>query len=151
MFFVIYLLCGISDVLDGYLARKLKVNSAFGSMLDSIADVVFIGTLLLILINIHQWDMWQLTWVGLILLIRLVSLTVGFVKYRDLAFIHTYSNKFAGVLLFTLPFSFALIDLDIMVFTLCSVATLSSIEELLINVTSDELSHDAVSIFKNHR
>jgi len=42
MFFITcYLLCGISDILDGYLARKLKAQSALGSNLDTFADFIF--------------------------------------------------------------------------------------------------------------
>lgn len=40
-FFTIYLLCGLSDVADGFLARKLHAESTFGSRLDSFADMFF--------------------------------------------------------------------------------------------------------------
>lgn len=42
----LFALAGITDFLDGYLARKLKRTSAFGAMLDQICDKIFIiGTL----------------------------------------------------------------------------------------------------------
>ena len=34
-FAVLYLLCGLTDVLDGWLARRFRVESAFGAKLDS--------------------------------------------------------------------------------------------------------------------
>lgn len=40
-FFVIYTYCGVSDVLDGFLARKLNSVNESGARLDSIADIVF--------------------------------------------------------------------------------------------------------------
>ena len=40
-FYIIYIFCGITDVLDGFLARQLKVSSDLGSKLDSISDLVF--------------------------------------------------------------------------------------------------------------
>ena len=38
-FYMTYLLCGLSDVADGFLARKLHAESTFGSRLDSFADM----------------------------------------------------------------------------------------------------------------
>jgi len=44
--FAIFIAAGVTDFLDGYLARKLKQTSAFGAMLDQICDKIFIiGTL----------------------------------------------------------------------------------------------------------
>lgn len=40
--FIIYIVAGITDVLDGYLARKWKVTSAFGRMVDPIVDKVMV-------------------------------------------------------------------------------------------------------------
>ena len=39
-YFIVYLLCGATDIVDGYLARKLKVTSKLGAALDSFADVL---------------------------------------------------------------------------------------------------------------
>jgi len=40
--FVLYILAGITDVLDGYLARKMKVTSAFGRIADPFVDKVLV-------------------------------------------------------------------------------------------------------------
>jgi len=40
--FVIYLIAGITDVLDGYLARKLNLTSAFGRIVDPFVDKVLV-------------------------------------------------------------------------------------------------------------
>ena len=40
-FFVIYIWCGISDILDGFVARKTNTISPLGSKLDSISDISF--------------------------------------------------------------------------------------------------------------
>lgn len=40
-FYIIYFYCGISDMLDGYIARKIKNTSQIGAILDSIADIIF--------------------------------------------------------------------------------------------------------------
>lgn len=38
---VLYSLCGVTDVLDGFLARKLHTESKAGEWLDSFADLFF--------------------------------------------------------------------------------------------------------------
>lgn len=40
-FTALYLLCGITDVLDGYLARKWQAESRLGAKLDSLGDFIF--------------------------------------------------------------------------------------------------------------
>ena len=41
-FWVLYVMAGTTDMLDGFLARRLGVESKFGAKLDSLADFVFI-------------------------------------------------------------------------------------------------------------
>ena len=40
--FVVYVVAGITDVLDGYLARKLNLTSAFGRIVDPFVDKVLV-------------------------------------------------------------------------------------------------------------
>lgn len=47
MFLLIYTLAGVTDVLDGWLARKTGTASAWGARLDSIADLFFYAVLFL--------------------------------------------------------------------------------------------------------
>ena len=44
MFWIIYYgLCGISDIADGWLARRLKCVTKTGALLDSLADICFVA------------------------------------------------------------------------------------------------------------
>jgi cardiolipin synthase (CMP-forming) len=43
---LLYVLAAVSDWLDGFLARSMNLNSAFGRMLDPIADKLLVGALL---------------------------------------------------------------------------------------------------------
>ncbi len=47
--FVLYIIAGITDVLDGYLARKWNVTSAFGRIVDPFVDkVLVVGTFVML-------------------------------------------------------------------------------------------------------
>lgn len=37
-----YLLCGVTDMIDGTIARKTGTSSEFGARLDTVADFVFL-------------------------------------------------------------------------------------------------------------
>ena len=41
-FYVFYIAAGLSDMLDGFVARKTDTVSKFGARLDTIADFVFV-------------------------------------------------------------------------------------------------------------
>ncbi|MNE69369.1 phosphatidylglycerophosphate synthetase [compost metagenome] len=142
LFFIIYLLCGASDALDGYLARKAMITSPFGASLDSVADAIFIGAILCVFLPVLQFPRWIICWIGAIALVRISSLVTGWIKYSTLAFIHTYANKATGLVLFCFPFLYNLFGLTITASLLCGLASFSAIEELSINLTSKELSRD---------
>ena len=46
IFYWIYTLAGVTDALDGWIARKTKTASEFGARLDSIADLFFYAVML---------------------------------------------------------------------------------------------------------
>jgi CDP-diacylglycerol--glycerol-3-phosphate 3-phosphatidyltransferase len=45
----VFVLAGVTDWLDGYLARKLDQHSAFGAFLDPVADKLMVSTALVLL------------------------------------------------------------------------------------------------------
>jgi len=147
LFFIFYIFCGVSDIADGYIARKIKCTSQFGAILDSLADVIFIGSTLIIFIPMFKWPLWTLWWIGLIALIRLISLIVGFVKYHSIALLHTYANKATGFLLFCFPLLYYSLNLTISTCLVCVIGSISAVEELLINKKSQSLSRNVKSIF----
>jgi len=147
LFFTLYIVCGASDILDGYVARKTKTTSKAGAILDSIADFIFISVMLFILIPIIDLSIWMQLWLIGIAMVKVASLLIGFVKYRSLAFLHTYMNKIAGASLFSFPLVYSGFGITITSFLLCSIASIAAVEELAINITAKEISYDIKSIF----
>jgi cardiolipin synthase (CMP-forming) len=53
----IFILAGITDWLDGYLARRLNQMSAFGAFLDPVADKLIVVTALMVLLYLGRVEM----------------------------------------------------------------------------------------------
>ena len=49
--FVLFLIVSITDYFDGWLARKYKLTSDFGAILDPIADKILVVSVLFILVS----------------------------------------------------------------------------------------------------
>ncbi len=127
--------------------RPIQQTSKLGAALDSIADFVFIAIMLVIFIPLLSLELWMLYWIAAIALARFASLAVGFAKYRALAFLHTYGNKATGIVLACFPFLYQIADLNIAVLIVCAAATLSALEELIINVSHKELNRNCRGIW----
>ena len=69
--FVVFVIAGVSDWLDGFAARKLNAGSEFGRMLDPIADKVLVAVALMMLVAEGDIRQFNLT-TGLPSLLRLV-------------------------------------------------------------------------------
>ncbi len=65
----IFILAGISDFLDGYLARALAQQSSLGRMLDPIADKLLVSAVLLMLAADHTIAGFAL-WAAIVILCR---------------------------------------------------------------------------------
>ena len=100
VFWVIYGLCGISDMVDGYLARKLHAESKTGAVLDSVADICFVACCAIRLLPVMQIPTWLWIWAGLIVVIKLINQVSALVICKRFCFPHTKANKMTGLLLF---------------------------------------------------
>ena len=153
-FFIIYVLTGVTDALDGFIARKTNTASALGALLDSIADLIFYTVLLVKIlpemIRVLPWGIWYV--VAGVVLVRLVAYDVAFLKYHRFASVHTYMNKLTGAAIFVYPFFLPLPAAVPVAFAVCAIAGLGSLEELLIHVLSKTYPAESVkTIFSLRR
>jgi len=131
IFYLLYTLSGLSDIADGYVARKMKCASRNGEILDSIADIVFIIVMFWIIIPFIVWHTWICLWLAAIVLVRILSMAIRYKKYRKFASLHTVMNKASGLLLFLFVYSFKIFNVDMMIILLCCFTTFASIDELI--------------------
>ena len=109
LFVVLYIVCGISDIADGWLARKLKCATRTGALLDSLADICFVACLCPLLLPILELPQWLWLWAGVIVAIKVVNQLSAFWVHGRCCFPHTLANKWAGFLLFiAVPMTLAL-------------------------------------------
>ena len=54
-FSIMYLFCGITDMVDGTIARKTKSMSEFGARLDTVADSVFVAVCFVKILPLMQF------------------------------------------------------------------------------------------------
>lgn len=131
--FWILVVSGITDVLDGYLARKLQCESTFGSRLDSLGDFLLFCALTWYVAR-YQTDLIQKYWGGIlgIFLIRLLALLICKVRNHSCYVLHTYSNKATGFLVIVAICLLLLTGSTTFIALLLLVCIASAIEELLI-------------------
>ena len=99
-FWVVYGLCGVSDMADGYLARRLHAESKTGAGLDSVADICFVACCAIRLIPVIQIPTWLWIWAGIIVAIKIVNQVSALAVCKRFCFPHTTANKMTGFLLF---------------------------------------------------
>ena len=146
-FLSIYLVCGLTDMLDGLVARRFDACSEHGHTIDSVSDVVLVIILLYCVIPVVSWDAWMVVWIVTIAVVRIIAFGIGSVRYGRPAFVHTYLNKVAGVLLFLTPFLLVIVEAPVTIAVVCCVASVSAAEYLYINITREHYDPDLVTAF----
>lgn len=106
LFYIVYTIAGLTDVLDGFIARKFKVTSEFGAKLDSIADLMFYSVMLILLIPVLWVRLNKSIWIAVLiaLVFRLTAYILSAVKLKEFASSHTVLNKITGLCVFAVPF-----------------------------------------------
>lgn len=137
-FFVLYIFCGISDMLDGTIARKTGTVSEFGAKLDSIADIMFVLICMIKILPVIEFKIYIWVCIAVIAFIRILNIILGFVFRKKLVMLHTTANKITGILLFIFPLTILIVDINLAAIPVCSVAAFASVQEgyFIININS---------------
>ena len=128
-FYITYILCGLSVMIDGTIARKTNSTSPFGSQLDTVADLVFVVVSLFKLLPTIHIPGWLWIWVVMIAIIKIANIIWGYVSKKQFISLHTIWNKITGLLLFLLPLTWPFIETRYSSIVVCSIATFAAIQE----------------------
>ena len=147
-FLAVYALAGLTDALDGWLARKTGTTSDFGARLDSAADLLFYGVVLIRLFPVLWRVLPPTIWyvVAGILLVRLAAYAAAAVRFHRFAALHTRLNKLTGLSIFLLPWAVSTSVAVAYSWMVCVLALAASLEELMIHLCGRNYQADRKSI-----
>ena len=128
-FTIFYIAAGLSDMLDGFVARKTGTVSELGARLDTIADFVLVVVCLFKLLPILSIPVWLYGWIGIIAFIKVANIISGFAVQKSFVTVHSVMNKATGVLLFLLPLTLPAVPLKYSAIVVCAAATFAAIQE----------------------
>ena len=128
-FYTLYIAAGLSDMIDGAVARKTRTVSELGSRLDTIADIVFTAVCLMKLLPVLHVPVWLSVWIAVIAIMKLINIAIGYIRQKEFMAVHSVPNKIAGCLLFVFPLTPAFIDLRYSAVVVCMAATIAAVYE----------------------
>ncbi|MGI9530631.1 CDP-alcohol phosphatidyltransferase family protein [Lutimonas sp.] len=99
LFTWLLLLSYSTDMIDGFLARRLKITSPRGSQLDSIGDQItllvgFVG----LLVFENQFIVANFQWILIPFILYCFQMIIAFKKYGKATAFHTYLAKLSAVI-----------------------------------------------------
>ena len=153
IYIVILVLAGITDTLDGQLARRIKNGaSELGATLDSIGDVCLVGVIVFAMMP--KMQIWSWIWIAFICVLSLkviASTGIGLIRFKEIISLHTISFKVLVTVLFCYPILYYFIGaglfMNIFSTVLISCALLIVIEEILIISMLKKPARNIKSIF----
>ena len=111
-FYVLYLIAGLSDMVDGFIARKTNSVSEFGSRFDGVADLVFVTVCLIKILPVMDIPIWLYVWTAVIFFVKIINIISGVVRQKIFVTVHSTTNKVTGVLLFMLPLTVSTVSIN---------------------------------------
>ncbi len=129
-FYVFYLFCGLTDMIDGTIARKTEAVSKFGARLDTVADFVFMFVCSVKMLPLMHIPVLLWVWIIIVALIKIFNIALVFIHKKKLISIHSVLNKTTGFALFLLPLSLTFVETTYSVAAICVLATIAVMQEV---------------------
>lgn len=130
-FTALYIFCGITDMLDGSVARKLHTESKRGAVLDSAADLCFAAVCAVRVLPSLHLPRWVWIWVAVIAAAKVAGIVISSVKACGFMIEHSIGNKITGLLVFLLPLTAFIVDVKYPAVFVCAAATAVVIGEII--------------------
>jgi CDP-diacylglycerol--glycerol-3-phosphate 3-phosphatidyltransferase len=148
LFLIIYTLAGITDMIDGPIARKFNVTSNLGANLDGMADYIFAIVAVVRIVPVLELNTLSIVIIVWAISLKAIGLIVGYVNFRQLSLVHTYGNKSGAVLLLLFPLFQVAVNENIVVLFLGAYATMFLLEEVAINAVLPEPTRNINGIWQ---
>ena len=129
-FYILYLFCGLTDMIDGSIARRTGAVSKFGARLDTISDFVFMFVCVVKLLPVMHIPIWLCGWIVIVALIKISNIVIVFIRRKKLISIHSVLNKITGLALFLLPLTLAFVETTYIVAAICVLASIAVMQEV---------------------
>ena len=129
VFYELYIAAGVSDMIDGAVARRTGTVSELGSRLDTIADIIFTAACLIKLLPALDVPVWLYIWTAVIAMIKLFNIATGYIRQKRFIAVHSVMNKVTGGLLFIFPLTLTFIDSKYSAAVVCVIATIAAFYE----------------------
>ena len=128
-FYIIYIICGFTDMIDGTIARNTNSVSNLGAKIDTVADLVFVTVSMIKTLPKLHIPSYFWIWIIVIGIIKICSILWGIIYKRMFISHHTALNKITGLLMFLLPLTRSFIEQKYSIFAVCAIATFAAIQE----------------------
>ncbi|MBQ0135065.1 MAG: CDP-alcohol phosphatidyltransferase family protein [Clostridiales bacterium] len=131
-FYCLYLLGGVSDVLDGFAARHFGTETRLGAQLDTAADIVFTAAVLIKVLPTVPLPLGLILWTVSIAVIKGINVISGFVMYKRFVAEHTVMNKLCGILLYAIPLCIGILPprpVAVLISVTCAAAAFAAVQE----------------------
>lgn len=143
-----FVLLGVTDWLDGLLARRLQQTSDFGSKLDGVADLVFYPCAALVFAQLFPDHLLpNLPYIGAALAALAAVLLTSRWRCGRLILLHTALSRLAGVLLFFALLASFFVDTTLVIRGVALLYTIAFVEGTLIFLRHGTVSADTRSFF----
>ena len=89
-FYILYLFCGLTDMIDGMIARKTGTVSKFGARLDTVADFVFMLVCSIKILPLMHVPVYLWIWIIMIALIKIFNIALVLIRKKKVIHEYTY-------------------------------------------------------------
>jgi CDP-alcohol phosphatidyltransferase. len=146
-FVVLFVLSGLSDMLDGFLARRFGWCTEFGATLDSLSDLALYISTMIFLCRFAGTDVAKCAvFVALGLLVQLIHIAISVKRHGQFPAYHTLFSKIAGYICFAGILAFWAIRVHEILIGLVFVWLTCSFEGLIITYILKKPMRDLMGI-----
>ncbi len=145
-YLIIYLICGITDAIDGPIARKLKTTSEHGALLDTVGDVLTYVSFAKIVIAKHLIPAWIIIWFVSAAVGIVISGIIAKVRFNKFYIVHSLFGKVMGFFAFLLPYAAYFDKTLICCCAVCTAATISALESCIIQLALKEFNPNVFAL-----